>query len=170
MRCGAGCGGREGAQDVRRVAEAQAAAIRPTGRGSPAEDIKGMPGPGRLSSGVVAEQAPHPARGTPEISAFRGDCNLVWPTHIAARGRGQAESPAFRAPLRIGFTRCATRRKGNGLGLKANPAPQTIRAITRASLALFGGHGYISAAFPRHCVAERPRRGDAVLPPTGNHE
>ena len=39
--------------------------IRLTGRGSPAEDTKLAALPGRLSSGVVAEQATHTARGTP---------------------------------------------------------------------------------------------------------
>jgi hypothetical protein len=58
-----------GAKDVSHLAEAQAAMIRLTGRGSPAEDIKKaarLSGPRCLSSGVVAEQASNTARGTPE--------------------------------------------------------------------------------------------------------
>ena len=56
-RRGAGCGGRSALQDVEALSEAQAAAIRLTGRGSPAEDNKLATPPGCLSSGVVAEQA-----------------------------------------------------------------------------------------------------------------
>ena len=58
---------------VKRRAEAQAAMIRPTGRGSPAEDIKQSRPVRRsrcLSSGVVAEQASNTARGTLEPSSF----------------------------------------------------------------------------------------------------
>ncbi len=64
-------------------------------------------------------------RATPEISAFRGDCKLVWPNAIAMRGRGQAESPAFRAS-------CKSRGKECVFGNEGVPgAFQTIRAMER---------------------------------------
>ena len=81
------------------AAEAQAAMIRLTGRGSPAEDTKWPPLPGRLSSGVVAEQATHTARGTLELSSFSVVTTISCAFTHCAWGRGQAESPAFRAPF-----------------------------------------------------------------------
>ena len=77
--------------------------IRLTGRGSPAEDTKksrpASSGPRCLSSGVVAEQAPHTARGTPGDRRFVVTI-LVWIQNShPTRGHGQAESPAFRAPF-----------------------------------------------------------------------
>ncbi|RKE68524.1 hypothetical protein DFP91_4914 [Pseudorhodoplanes sinuspersici] len=77
--------------------------IRLTGRGSPAEDNKKSrpvsSGPRCLSSGVVAEQASNTARGAPD--SFGG--SWCYQSHALyshrAWGRGQAESPAFRAPL-----------------------------------------------------------------------
>ncbi len=77
--------------------------IRLTGRGSPAEDNKqsrpASSGPRCLSSGVVAEQATHTARGTPSDRRFVV-ITLVWIlTHIPHGAAGLAESPAFRAPF-----------------------------------------------------------------------
>jgi hypothetical protein len=64
-RRGAGCGGRAGAKDVSRRAEAQAAMIRPTGRGSPAEDTKtsrpAMPVNGVCPPGL-SQSKPHTPR------------------------------------------------------------------------------------------------------------
>ena len=91
------------AKDVSRDAEAQAAMIRLTGRGSPAEDTKTSrpvsPGSRCLSSGVVAEQASNTARGTPTFSAVRGATNLMRILHTAHGAMGWPESPAFRAPF-----------------------------------------------------------------------
>ncbi len=61
----------------------------------------------------ATEQATHTARGMPEISAFRGDDARVL-FCFRTRGRGQAESPAFRAPLHIACLRCATRKGHDG--------------------------------------------------------
>jgi hypothetical protein len=89
MRRGAGCGGRCGTQDVRRAAEAQAAMIRPTGRGSPAEDSKtsrpAMPVNGVCPPGLSQSKPINTARGTPTQSAVRGDCNLMR-FHISRMG------------------------------------------------------------------------------------
>ena len=86
-----------GALDVAFAAEAQAAMIRLTGRGSPAEDNKKSrpvsSGPRCLSSGVVAEQAyKHRARNAEAFRRF-----VVRPISCAyshcAWGHGLARKP-----------------------------------------------------------------------------
>jgi hypothetical protein len=138
MRRGAGCGGRCGRQDVARAAEAQAAMIRLTGRGSPAEDIKkvrpAMPVNGVCPPGLSQSKPINTARGTPTFSAVRGDCNLMRFPHTAHGAMGLAESPAFRAPLR-------SARVGMRVGTPGAPAPakeQGRRSLVRGiqSLAL----------------------------------
>ena len=73
-----------------------------------------------LSSGVVAEQASHTARGTPTQSAVRGDCNLMRFSHCAW-GQGLAESPAFRAPLRYRLADIAVKKGHREFGRRARP-------------------------------------------------
>ncbi len=107
-----------------------------------------------LSSGVVAEQATHTARGTPEISAFRGDLKIsCGRKRIAARGRGQAESPAFRAPLRLArgtdFSGCGYRAGPTSAGRKANPAPRTIRAMAHVLAVVMASPDSAKLAFAR---------------------
>jgi hypothetical protein len=102
MRRGAGCGGRCMRQDVARAAEAQAAMIRLTGRGSPAEDTKkvrpAMPVNGVCPPGL-SQSKPH----TPRAERRRFRRSVVTAISCAyslrAWGHGLAESPAFRAPL-----------------------------------------------------------------------
>ncbi len=64
-------------------------------------------------------------RATPEISAFRGDGEFARPNAITMPSRGQAESPAFRAP-------CKSKGKECVFGNEGVPgAFQTIRAMER---------------------------------------
>jgi len=72
------------------------------------------------------EQAPHTARGTPEHLAVRGEFARVL-LRFRTRGRGQAESPAFRAPLHIACMRCATRKGQRIWNLRRARAGQTTR-------------------------------------------
>ena len=82
--------------------------IRLTGRGSPAEDKK-MAALARVSvlRGCRRASLKHRARNAGFFRLSVVTAILVWFISHPTRGRGQAESPAFRAPLRIGCPRCA---------------------------------------------------------------
>ena len=123
MRRGAGSGGRCRAQDVRPVTEAQAAMIRLTGRGSPAEDTK-LAAPARASvlRGCRRASHSHRARDAGKPADLRPLRLRQASVPRGAGVRGSLGIPAFRAPL-----------IGAGIeGRTAYPAPQTIRAMTRA--------------------------------------
>jgi hypothetical protein len=91
-----------GAKDVSRDAEAQAAMIRLTGRGSPAEDIKkvrpAMPVNGVCPPGLSQSKPQTPRAERRRFRRFVVT-TISCAYHTCAWGRGQAESPAFRAPF-----------------------------------------------------------------------
>jgi hypothetical protein len=164
MRCGAGCGGR--VRGAGRTPNARRPKLRRSG--PPAVDHQRRIKRGCPDRAVCPpdcrREATHTARGTPENRPFVVTAISCGQTHCRTRPR------AGWAPG-VGFTQ-AQHEKGPraDFGRKASPAPQRIRAITRGSLALSWGHGYIKAAFPRHCVAERPGRGRGVLSADRNLE
>ena len=100
MRRGAGCGGRCCVQDVAQAAEAQAAMIRLTGRGSPAEDKK-LAAPARVSvlRGCRRASLKHRARNA-GLSAVRDDCSCGsshFPHEAAGRLRARRSArPCFK--------------------------------------------------------------------------
>ena len=90
--------------------------IRVQGLGSPAEDNK-LAARARASLLRGCRRASsNTARGTPDFRRFVMTM-LVWFFSLPTRGRGQAESPAFRAPLFQGLE-CEF---GMRLGIPAYP-------------------------------------------------